>query len=156
MKFYNKVYKCITFSISQCRSESSRSEDISSCEEEEDFFSLSPSSSFSCPRPTHCGPQLDDTAPSDLPVDENHFLSGNPARWSVEEVCQFISSLQGQCSDATHDVCFVFSYIFTKLFNVLHCDISCQVVRTWHPSSCHRRLMGRHCCFSKKNISCPL
>ncbi|ROJ29261.1 Polyhomeotic-like protein 1 [Anabarilius grahami] len=82
----------------KCRSESSRSEDISSCEEEEDFFSLSPSSSFSCPRPTHCGPQLDDTAPSDLPVDENHFLSGNPARWSVEEVCQFISSLQG-CED---------------------------------------------------------
>ncbi|XP_056114448.1 polyhomeotic-like protein 1 [Rhinichthys klamathensis goyatoka] len=82
----------------KCRSESSRSEDISSCEEEEDFFSLSPSSSFSCPRPTHCGPQLDDTAPSGLPVDENHFLSGNPARWSVEEVCQFISSLQG-CED---------------------------------------------------------
>ncbi|XP_051721777.1 polyhomeotic-like protein 1 [Ctenopharyngodon idella] len=82
----------------KCRSESSRSEDISSCEEEEDFFSLSPSSSFSYPRPTHCGPQLDDTAPSDLPVDENHFLSGNPARWSVEEVCQFISSLQG-CED---------------------------------------------------------
>uniref|UniRef100_A0A8C0YH45 Polyhomeotic homolog 1 n=2 Tax=Cyprinus carpio TaxID=7962 RepID=A0A8C0YH45_CYPCA len=84
----------------KCRSESSRSEDISSCEgeEEEDFLSLSPSSSFSCPRPTHCGPQLDDTAPSALPVDENHFLSGNPAHWSVEEVCQFISSLQG-CED---------------------------------------------------------
>uniref|UniRef100_A0A671RGI7 Polyhomeotic-like protein 1 n=1 Tax=Sinocyclocheilus anshuiensis TaxID=1608454 RepID=A0A671RGI7_9TELE len=84
----------------KCRSESSRSEDISSCEgeEEEDFLSLSPSSSFSCPRPTHCGPQLDDTAPSGLPVDENHFLSGNPAHWSVEEVCQFISSLQG-CED---------------------------------------------------------
>uniref|UniRef100_A0A672JWF5 Polyhomeotic-like protein 1 n=1 Tax=Sinocyclocheilus grahami TaxID=75366 RepID=A0A672JWF5_SINGR len=86
----------------KCRSESSRSEDISSCEgegeEAEDFLSLSPSSSFSCPRPTHCGPQLDDTAPSGLPVDENHFLSGNPAHWSVEEVCQFISSLQG-CED---------------------------------------------------------
>ncbi len=83
----------VFFSLSQCRSESSRSEDISSCEgeEEEDFLSLSPSSSFSCPRPTHCGPQLDETAP----VDESHFLSGNPAHWSVEEVCQFISSLQG-------------------------------------------------------------
>ncbi|XP_052434988.1 polyhomeotic-like protein 1 isoform X2 [Carassius gibelio] len=84
----------------KCRSESSRSEDISSCEgeEEEDYLSLSPSSSFSCPRQTHCGPQLDDTAPSDLPVDENLFLSGNPAHWSVDEVCQFISSLQG-CED---------------------------------------------------------
>uniref|UniRef100_A0A8C1VGI8 Polyhomeotic homolog 1 n=1 Tax=Cyprinus carpio TaxID=7962 RepID=A0A8C1VGI8_CYPCA len=84
----------------KCRSESSRSEDISSCEgeEEEDFLSLSPGSSFSCPRPTHYGPQLDDTAPSGLPVDENHFLSGNPSHWSVEEVCQFISSLQG-CED---------------------------------------------------------
>nr|QER42961.1 polyhomeotic-like protein 1 [Carassius auratus auratus] len=84
----------------KCRSESSRSEDISSCEgeEEEDFLSLSPGSSFSCPRPTHYGPQLDDTATSGLPVDENHFLSGNPSHWSVEEVCQFISSLQG-CED---------------------------------------------------------
>lgn len=84
----------------KCRSESSRSDDISSCEgeEEEDFLSLSPSSTFSCPRPTHCGPQLDDTAPGGLPVDENHFLSGNPADWSVQEVCQFISSLQG-CED---------------------------------------------------------
>ncbi|XP_059424075.1 polyhomeotic-like protein 1 isoform X2 [Carassius carassius] len=84
----------------KCRSESSRSEDISSCEgeEEEDYLSISPSSSFSCPRQTHCGPQLDDTAPSDLPVDENLFLSGNPAHWSVDEVCQFISSLQG-CED---------------------------------------------------------
>ncbi|XP_052003646.1 polyhomeotic-like protein 1 [Xyrauchen texanus] len=84
----------------KCRSESSRSDDISSCEgeEEEDFLSLSPSSSFSCSRPAHCGPQLDDTAPGALQVDGNHFLSGNPAHWSVEEVCQFISSLQG-CED---------------------------------------------------------
>ncbi|XP_052000057.1 polyhomeotic-like protein 1 [Xyrauchen texanus] len=81
----------------KCRSESSRSEDISSCEgeEEEDFLYLSPSSSFSCSRPAHCGPQLDDSAPSGLQV---AFLSGNPAHWSVEEVCQFISSLQG-CED---------------------------------------------------------
>ncbi|KAG9276313.1 polyhomeotic-like protein 1 [Astyanax mexicanus] len=85
----------------KCRSESSRSEDISSCEgeeEEEDSLSLSPSSSFSCPRPAHCGPQLDDTTQGDLPLDGEHFLSASPAHWSVEEVCRFISSLQG-CED---------------------------------------------------------
>ena len=87
------------FSFSQCRSESSRSEDISSCEgeeEEEDSLSLSPSSSFSCPRPAHCGPQLDDTTQGSLPLDRDHFLSASPAHWSVEEVCRFISSLQGE------------------------------------------------------------
>uniref|UniRef100_W5KSD6 Polyhomeotic homolog 1 n=1 Tax=Astyanax mexicanus TaxID=7994 RepID=W5KSD6_ASTMX len=85
----------------KCRSESSRSEDISSCEgeeEEEDSLSLSPSSSFSCPRPAHCGPQLDDTTQGGLPLDGEHFLSASPAHWSVEEVCRFISSLQG-CED---------------------------------------------------------
>ncbi|KAL7887112.1 hypothetical protein AOLI_G00048330 [Acnodon oligacanthus] len=85
----------------KCRSESSRSEDISSCEgeeEEEDSLSLSPSSSFSCPRPAHCGPQLDDTTQGSLPLDGDHFLSASPAHWSVEEVCRFISSLQG-CED---------------------------------------------------------
>ncbi|XP_030640458.1 polyhomeotic-like protein 1 [Chanos chanos] len=84
----------------KCRSESSRSEDISSCdgEEEEDSLSLSPSSSFSCPQPTHCGPRLDGSAASNLPLDGDHFLSGSPAHWTVEEVCRFISSLQG-CED---------------------------------------------------------
>ncbi|XP_066539204.1 polyhomeotic-like protein 1 [Hoplias malabaricus] len=85
----------------KCRSESSRSEDISSYEgeeEEEDSLSLSPSSSFSCPRPVHCGPQLDDTTQGSLPLDGDHFLSSSPAHWSVEEVCRFISSLQG-CED---------------------------------------------------------
>ncbi|KAA0703432.1 Polyhomeotic-like protein 1 [Triplophysa tibetana] len=84
----------------KCQSESSHSEDNFSCdgEEEEDFLSLSPSSSFSCPRPAHSGPQLDDTAPGGLQVDGDHFLSGNPAHWRVEEVCRFISSLQG-CED---------------------------------------------------------
>ncbi|XP_072536011.1 polyhomeotic-like protein 1 [Salminus brasiliensis] len=85
----------------KCRSESSRSEDISSCEgeeEEEDSLSLSPSSSFSCPRPAHCGPQLDDTTQGSLPLDGDQFLSASPAHWSVEEVCRFISSLQG-CED---------------------------------------------------------
>ncbi|XP_073667667.1 polyhomeotic-like protein 1 isoform X2 [Paramisgurnus dabryanus] len=84
----------------KCRSESSRSEDVSSFdgEEDEDFLSFSPSSPFSYPRPAHCGPQLDDPAPGGLQVDGNHFLSGNPSQWSVEEVCRFISSLQG-CED---------------------------------------------------------
>ncbi|XP_056618044.1 polyhomeotic-like protein 1 [Triplophysa dalaica] len=84
----------------KCQSESSHSEDNFSCdgEEEEDFLSLSPSSSFSCPRPAHGGPQLEDTAPGGLQVDGDHFLSGNPAHWRVEEVCRFISSLQG-CED---------------------------------------------------------
>ncbi|KAK3551362.1 hypothetical protein QTP70_016447 [Hemibagrus guttatus] len=85
----------------KCRSESSRSEDVSSCEgeeeeEEEDY--LSPGSSFSCSRPAHCGPQLDESAQGSLPLDGDHFLSASPAHWSVEEVCRFISSLQG-CED---------------------------------------------------------
>ncbi|KAM9405170.1 polyhomeotic-like protein 1 isoform 1-T1 [Salvelinus alpinus] len=81
-----------------CRSESSRSEDVSSCdgeEEEEDSPSLSPSSSLSYPRPAHCDPHLDDSAQGSLPLDEANFLSGSPAHWGVEEVCRFISSLQG-------------------------------------------------------------
>ncbi|XP_061096623.1 polyhomeotic-like protein 1 isoform X2 [Conger conger] len=84
----------------KCRSESSRSEDVSSCEEEEeeDSLSLSPSSSLSCPRPAHCGPQLDGSTAGGLPLDGGHFLSGSPSHWSVDEVCQFISSLQG-CED---------------------------------------------------------
>uniref|UniRef100_A0A4W5QI14 Polyhomeotic homolog 1 n=1 Tax=Hucho hucho TaxID=62062 RepID=A0A4W5QI14_9TELE len=84
--------------VKECRSESSRSEDVSSCdgeEEEEDSPSLSPSSSLSCPRPAHCDPHLDDSAQGSLPLDEANFLSGSPAHWGVEEVCRFISSLQG-------------------------------------------------------------
>eukprot|EP00063_Salmo_salar_P082445 XP_014057280.1 PREDICTED: polyhomeotic-like protein 1 isoform X2 [Salmo salar] len=87
--------------VKECRSESSRSEDVSSCdgeEEEEDSPSLSPSSSLSCPRPAHCDPHLDDAAQGSLPLDEANFLSGSPAHWGVEEVCRFISSLQG-CED---------------------------------------------------------
>nr|XP_046159006.1 polyhomeotic-like protein 1 [Oncorhynchus gorbuscha] len=87
--------------VKECRSESSRSEDVSSCdgeEEEEDSPSLSPSSSLSCPRPAHCVPHLDDSAQGSLPLDEANFLSGSPAHWGVEEVCRFISSLQG-CED---------------------------------------------------------
>ncbi|KAL4616746.1 polyhomeotic-like protein 1 [Arapaima gigas] len=83
----------------KCRSESSRSEDVSSCEEEEEgSLSLSPGSSFSYPRPAHCGPPLDGPAPGGLPLEGAQFLSRRPSHWSVEEVCQFISSLQG-CED---------------------------------------------------------
>lgn len=98
-----QVIVCLShfLSVSQCRSESSRSEDVSSCEgeeeeEEEDY--LSPGSSFSCSRPAHCGPQLDESVQGSLPVDGDHFLSASPAHWSVEEVCRFISSLQGESS----------------------------------------------------------
>ncbi|XP_056142745.1 polyhomeotic-like protein 1 [Lampris incognitus] len=83
----------------KCRSESSRSEDASSDgeeeEEEDDSPPLSPSSSLSCPRPTHSGPQTDSSTPANLPLDGANFLPGSPAQWSVEEVCRFISSLQG-------------------------------------------------------------
>uniref|UniRef100_A0A8C7UDQ3 Polyhomeotic-like protein 1 n=1 Tax=Oncorhynchus mykiss TaxID=8022 RepID=A0A8C7UDQ3_ONCMY len=71
----------------KCRSESSRSDDISSCEEEEDDpMSFSPASSSSCHQP----PPTLRLEGSPVP----HFLPGSPAQWSVEEVSQFISSLQ--------------------------------------------------------------
>ncbi|XP_049891196.1 polyhomeotic-like protein 1 isoform X2 [Epinephelus moara] len=71
----------------KCRSESSHSDEESSGEEDEDDpMSLSPASSASChqlppPLPT------ESSAPSCLPA--------SPAQWSVEDVSQFISSLQG-------------------------------------------------------------
>ncbi|XP_030203620.1 polyhomeotic-like protein 1 [Gadus morhua] len=78
----------------QCRSESSQSDDGSSIDEEEDDededeedeqdepMSLSPANSPSC---TQAPP------PPPLPLDS----PASPAHWSVEEVSQFISSLQG-------------------------------------------------------------
>ncbi|XP_037532125.1 polyhomeotic-like protein 1 [Nematolebias whitei] len=76
----------------KCNSESSRSEDMSSDGEEEDSPSLSPSSSSrSCSRAEHSAPQSDSSAP----LDGANFLSATPAQWSVEEVCKFVSSLQG-------------------------------------------------------------
>ncbi|XP_022057759.2 polyhomeotic-like protein 1 isoform X1 [Acanthochromis polyacanthus] len=71
----------------KCRSESSHSDEESSGEEDEDDpMSLSPASSASChqhppPLPT------ESSAPS--------CLNTSPAQWSVEDVSQFISSLQG-------------------------------------------------------------
>lgn len=80
----------------KCHSESSRSEDASSDREEDDESpSLSPSSSHSCSRADHSAPQSDSSAPGSLPLEGGNFLSATPAQWSVEEVCRFISSLQG-------------------------------------------------------------
>lgn len=75
----------------KCRSESSHSDEVSSCEEEEDDpMSLSPASSSSCHQPPP--PQLH------LEGSGGHFLPGSASQWNVEEVSQFISSLQG-CED---------------------------------------------------------
>ncbi|KAM6910280.1 polyhomeotic-like protein 1 [Xenentodon cancila] len=80
----------------KCHSESSRSEEVSSDgEEEDDSPSLSPSSSHSCSRADHSAPQSDSSAPGSLPLDGASFLSATPSQWSVQEVCRFISSLQG-------------------------------------------------------------
>lgn len=82
----------------QCHSESSRSEDISSDGEEDESPSLSPSSSHSCSKVGHSAPPSDSPAPCSLQIEGANFLSATPAQWSVEEVCRFISSLQGWCS----------------------------------------------------------
>lgn len=82
----------------QCHSESSRSEDISSDGEEDESPSLSPSSSHSCSKVGHSAPPSDSPAPCSLQIEGANFLSATPAHWSVEEVCRFISSLQGWCS----------------------------------------------------------
>lgn len=79
----------------KCHSESSRSEEASSDGEEDDSPSLSPSSSHSCSRADHSAPPSDSSAPGSLPLEAGNFLSSTPAQWSVEEVCRFISSLQG-------------------------------------------------------------
>ncbi|CAJ1083074.1 polyhomeotic-like protein 1 isoform X1 [Xyrichtys novacula] len=76
----------------KCRSESSHSEEESSGEEDEDDpMSLSPASSASCHQQPPPPPiATENSAPSCPPA--------SPAHWSVEEVSQFISSLQG-CED---------------------------------------------------------
>lgn len=84
----------------QCHSESSRSEDVSSDgeEDEDDSSSLSPSSSHSCSKVGQNAPPADSPAPCSFQIEGSNFLSATPAQWSVEEVCRFISSLQGWCS----------------------------------------------------------
>ncbi|RVE66840.1 hypothetical protein OJAV_G00111370 [Oryzias javanicus] len=73
----------------KCRSESSHSEEESTAEEDEDDpMSLSPASSASCHQPPPPPPlPPESSAPGCPPT--------SPAQWSVEEVSQFISSLQG-------------------------------------------------------------
>ncbi|XP_054911301.1 polyhomeotic-like protein 1 isoform X2 [Poeciliopsis prolifica] len=74
----------------KCRLESSHSEEESSGQEdEEDAMSLSPASSASCHQPPPTAPN-ESSAPNCRPA--------SPAQWTVEEVSQFISSLQG-CED---------------------------------------------------------
>ncbi|CAL9705582.1 unnamed protein product [Knipowitschia caucasica] len=75
----------------KCHSESSHSEDVSS-DGEDDSASVSRSSSRSGSRTE--APRSDCSAPGAGPL-EGGFLSSTPAQWSVEEVCRFISSLQG-------------------------------------------------------------
>uniref|UniRef100_A0A3Q1IZR3 Polyhomeotic homolog 1 n=1 Tax=Anabas testudineus TaxID=64144 RepID=A0A3Q1IZR3_ANATE len=71
----------------KCHSESSHSDEESSGEEDEDDpMSLSPASSASCHQPPPPLP-AESSAPSCLPA--------SPSQWSVEDVSQFISSLQG-------------------------------------------------------------
>ncbi|XP_015226285.1 PREDICTED: polyhomeotic-like protein 1 [Cyprinodon variegatus] len=84
----------------KCHSESSRSDDMSSEGEEDrdESSSLSRSSSRSCLRAQHSAPPSDSSPPGSLPIEGANFLSATPAQWSVEEVCKFISSLQG-CED---------------------------------------------------------
>lgn len=64
-------------------------------EDEDDSPSLSPTSSRSG---TKAGATAADSlAPGSLQGEGANFLSATPAQWSVEEVCRFISSLQGGC-----------------------------------------------------------
>lgn len=79
----------------KCHSESSHSEEASSDGEDDDSPTVSPNSSRSCSRAEHSAPQSDCSAPGGVALDGGSFLSSTPAQWSVEEVCRFISSLQG-------------------------------------------------------------
>lgn len=91
----------------QCHSESSRSEDVSSEgeEDEDDSSSLSPSSPHSCSKVGQNAPPADSPAPCSFQIEGSNFLSATPAQWSVEEVCRFISSLQGWCWWMTWQPC---------------------------------------------------
>lgn len=138
----NCSFLCLNLhSFPQCHSESSRSEDVSSDGEgeEDDSPSLSPSSSHSCSRAEHSAPPSDSSAPGSLPIEGANFLSSTPAQWSVDEVCRFISSLQGWCTLIVKQICehsLCFFFLFSFNFVVLFCV---QVVKSWLPSSCHRK-----------------
>lgn len=80
----------------KCHSESSHSEEESSGEDDEDdALSLSPASSASCHQPP-AAPAPPPTLPTESSAPGG--LPASPAQWSVEDVSQFISSLQG-CED---------------------------------------------------------
>lgn len=66
-------------------------------EDEDDSPSLSPTSSHSCAKAAHSAAAADSLAAGSLQGEAANFLSATPAQWSVEEVCRFISSLQGGC-----------------------------------------------------------
>ncbi|XP_029976054.1 polyhomeotic-like protein 1 [Salarias fasciatus] len=85
----------------KCHSESSHSEEESSGEDDEDdAMSLSPASSASCHQPPPPAPPPPPPPPPTLPTESSApgGLPASPAQWSVEDVSQFISSLQG-CED---------------------------------------------------------
>uniref|UniRef100_A0A8C6TSH8 Polyhomeotic homolog 1 n=1 Tax=Neogobius melanostomus TaxID=47308 RepID=A0A8C6TSH8_9GOBI len=88
---------------SVCGSESSRSEDESSADEDEDDpLSLSPASSASChqvsPPQQAPPPPAPVPPPAPAPPSAPSCPLSSPGQWSVQEVSQFISSLQG-CED---------------------------------------------------------
>lgn len=138
----------------QCRSESSHSDEESSVEEEEDdAVSLSPASSASCHQPPP-PVETETSAPSCLPT--------SPSQWSVEEVSQFISSLQGwRIWRFLFFVFFVLSKsfalfrLFYLIINHFLSSCSCQAARSSPPSSCHRKLMDRLCSCWRRSTSCP-
>lgn len=114
---------------------------------------MSPSSSHSCSKAGHGAPPSDSPAPCGLQIEGVNFLSATPAQWSVEEVCRFISSLQGQCSLIRWDnSSFVKSRPFLDWFLP---PAFVQAVKSWLPSSCHRKSMGRLCCSCERTISSP-
>ncbi|XP_072304361.1 polyhomeotic-like protein 1 [Eucyclogobius newberryi] len=89
----------------KCGSESSRSEEESSAEDDEDDpMSLSPASSASCHQAPPPPPPQATPPPSQAPPPVQSQPSApscpvsSPGQWSVQEVSQFISSLQG-CED---------------------------------------------------------
>lgn len=87
----------------KCGSESSRSEEDSDADEDEDDpMSLSPASSTSChqvPPPQQAPPPpAQAPPPAAAPPSAPSCPPSSPGQWSVQEVSQFISSLQG-CED---------------------------------------------------------
>lgn len=65
-------------------------------EDEDNSPSLSPTSSKSGTKASHSATAAESLAPGGHQGEAGNFLSATPAQWSVEEVCRFISSLQGR------------------------------------------------------------